>query len=171
MLLFGAREGDVRVFEAPDVPSHMVDGLDHAAAAALLDHAAATAAPQVRERLLEQTHGNALALVELPGALTAAQLAGDEPLPEALPMTRRLERVFHERVARLPAPTRLAVLAAAADDSENAAVVERAVATLSSGGFALDAAEHAGLVDDRRRARHVPPPARALGGLRVRDVE
>ena len=149
VLLFSAREGDVRVFEAPDVPSHTVDGLDDAAAAELLAHAAASAAPQVRERLLEQTHGNALALVELPTALSAAQLAGDEPLPEALPMTRRLERVFHERVARLPAPTRLALLAAAADDSESAAVVERAVATLSSGDFALDAAEQAGLLRSR----------------------
>ena len=146
VLLFCAREGDVRVFEAPDVPSHTVEGLDPEAAAELLAHAAAAAAPQVRERLLEQTHGNALALVELPTALSAAQLAGDEPLPEALPMTRRLERVFHERVARLPAPTRLALLAAAADDSESAGVVERAVATLSSGEFALDAAEQAGLL-------------------------
>jgi DNA-binding CsgD family transcriptional regulator len=146
VLLFGAREGDVRSFEAPDVPSHTVGGLDDAAAAELLAHAAASAAPRVRERLLEQTHGNALALVELPTALTAAQLAGDEPLPEALPMTRRLELVFHDRVARLPAPTRLALLAAAADDSESAAVVERAVATLSSGAFALAAAEQAGLL-------------------------
>jgi len=146
VLLFSAREGDVRTFEAPDVPSHPVGGLDDAAAAELLAHAAAAAAPQVRERLLEQTHGNALALVELPSALSAAQLAGDEPLPEALPMTRRLERVFHERVARLPAPTRLALLAAAADDSESAGVVERAVATLSSGGFALDEAEKVGLL-------------------------
>ena len=54
--------------------------------------------------------------------------------------------MFHERVARLPAPTRLALLAAAADDSESAGVVERAVATLSSGGFALDEAEKAGLL-------------------------
>ncbi len=157
VLLFGAREGDVRTFEAPDVPSHTVGGLDDASAAALLAHAAAAAAPQVRERLLEQTHGNALALVELPAALSAAQLAGEEPLPEALPMTRRLERVFHERVARLPAPTRLALLAAAADDSESAGVVERAVATLSSGGFALGAAEEAGLLTidgGRVRFRH-----------------
>ena len=146
VLLFGAREGDIRVFEAPDVPSHTVRGLDDAAAAELLAHAASAAAPQVRERLLEQTHGNALALVELPSALSAAQLAGEEPLPEALPMTRRLERVFNERVERLPAPTRLALLAAAADDSESAAVVERAVAQLSAGGFALDAAEQAGLL-------------------------
>jgi DNA-binding CsgD family transcriptional regulator len=145
-LLFAAREGDVSTFDAPDVPSHSVDGLDEEAAKALLAQAAASAAPQVRERLLEQTHGNALALVELPSALSAAQLAGDEPLPEALPMTARLERVFHDRVARLPAPTRLALLAAAADDSESAAVVERAVATLSSGTFALAAAEEAGLL-------------------------
>jgi hypothetical protein len=139
------------------VPSHTVGGLDDASAAALLTHAAAAAAPQVRERLLEQTHGNALALVELPAALSAAQLAGEEPLPEALPMTRRLERVFHDRVARLPAPTRLALLAAAADDSESAGVVERAVATLSSGGFALGAAEEAGLLTidgGRVRFRH-----------------
>ena len=47
VLLFGAREGDVRVFEAPDVPSHTVDGLDHAAAAELLAHAAA---PRRRRR-------------------------------------------------------------------------------------------------------------------------
>jgi DNA-binding CsgD family transcriptional regulator len=157
VLLFGAREGDVRTFDAPDVPSHTVGGLDDASAAALLAHAAAAAAPQVRERLLEQTHGNALALVELPAALSAAQLAGEEPLPEALPMTRRLERVFHDRVARLPAPTRLALLAAAADDSESAGVVERAVATLSSGAFALGAAEEAGLLTidgGRVRFRH-----------------
>jgi DNA-binding CsgD family transcriptional regulator len=146
VLLFAAREGDVRVFEAPDVPSHTVGGLDHDAAAELLAQVAAAAAPHVRERLLEQTNGNALALVELPSALSAAQLAGEDPLPEALPMTRRLERVFHDRVARLPAPTRLALLAAAADDSESAAVVERAVATLSSGAFALSDAEQAGLV-------------------------
>jgi DNA-binding CsgD family transcriptional regulator len=72
-------------------------------------------------------------------------------------MTARLERVFNERVARLPAATRLALLAAAADDSESAAVVERAVATLSSGAFALAAAEEAGLltiVDGRLAFRH-----------------
>ena len=166
VLLFSAREGDVRVFDAPDVPSHTVGGLDDAAAAELLASAAAAAAPQVRERLLAQTHGNALALVELPSALSAAQLAGEEPLPEALPMTRRLERVFHERVERLPAPTRLALLTAAADDSESAAVVERAVATLSSGDFALDAAEQAGLltVDGGRFAfRHPLVRSAVLG--------
>ena len=46
VLLFGAREGDVRAFDAPDVPSHTVDGLDDAAAAELLAHAAAAAAPR-----------------------------------------------------------------------------------------------------------------------------
>jgi DNA-binding CsgD family transcriptional regulator len=166
VLLFGAREGDVRRFEAPDVPSHTVGGLDAAAAAELLAHAAAAAAPQVRERLLEQTHGNALALVELPAALSAAQLAGDEPLPEALPMTARLERVFHARVARLPAPTRLALLVAAADDSENAAVVERAVAALSAGALALSAAEDAGLltIDGARLAFRHPLVRSAVYG-------
>ena len=146
VLLFGAREGDVRVFDAPDVPSHTVDGLDDGGRRRTARPRRRAAAPRVRERLLEQTHGNALALVELPAALSAAQLAGDEPLPEALPMTAGSSASSTTAWRACRRPTRLALLAAAADDSESAAVVERAVATLSSGGFALDAAEEAGLL-------------------------
>ena len=166
VLLFSAREGDVRRFEAPDVPSRVVAGLDDTAAAELLASVAAGASPQVRERLLEQTHGNALALVELPTALTAAQLAGAEPLPEALPMTERLERVFYERVVRLPDGTRRALLAAAADDSESAGVVGRAAAALGAGPAALDPAEQVGLlsiVGGRLAFRHPLVRSAVLG--------
>ncbi|HEY5881038.1 MAG TPA: hypothetical protein VIU11_19155 [Nakamurella sp.] len=48
-----------------------------------------------------QTGGNPLALVELPGSLSPAQLAGREPLPVDLPLTEGVQRVFLDRSRRL----------------------------------------------------------------------
>ena len=147
VILFGAREADVRAFEAVDVPELRLAGLDGDAAATLLARGGGLdAAPAVRDRLVERTRGNALALLELPGELTAAQLAGEEPLPEALPMTRQVEAVFLERVRRLPESTQRFLLIAAADESEDAALVARASEGLGIDGSALDEAERAGLV-------------------------
>jgi DNA-binding CsgD family transcriptional regulator/tetratricopeptide (TPR) repeat protein len=146
-MLFAAREGDVRAFEAPGVPSLALGALEPDAAAALLARGAGVEmAEAVRERLVERTGGNALALLEVPSALSAAQLAGQAPLPEALPMTREVERVFVERVRRLPAETQRLLLVAAADDSEAAALVVRAGERLGIGPHALDAAEEASLI-------------------------
>jgi DNA-binding CsgD family transcriptional regulator len=78
--------------------------------------------------------------------LTAAQLAGDEALPEALPMTSQVEDVFLARVRRLSEDTRRFLLIAAADDYENLAVVTRAAEICGLPPEALDLAEHAGLV-------------------------
>jgi DNA-binding CsgD family transcriptional regulator/tetratricopeptide (TPR) repeat protein len=150
VLLFAAREGEARVFEAADIRSVTLKGLNAEAAEALFERTGIDAAPTVRERLLAQTEGNALALVELPTMLTERQLSGEEPLPEVLPMTHQLESVFYERVRRLPDATRLVLLAAAADDSETVGVVYRAAERLGAGAGALDAAEHAGLVTVRR---------------------
>ena len=99
-LIFAAREGDVRAFEADDVASLTLSGLDADAADVLLSRGAVRVGPEVRERLVARTRGNALALVELPSVLTESQLAGAEPLPEALPMTQQLETVFYERVGQ-----------------------------------------------------------------------
>jgi hypothetical protein len=106
----------------------------------------AEAPPSVRERLIRQTGGNPLALLEVPAALTSAQLSGEEPLPEVLPMTRRLEGIFLERVRRLPAGAQRLLLIAAADDSEDVLLVARAARRIGAGTEALDAAEQAGLL-------------------------
>jgi DNA-binding CsgD family transcriptional regulator len=145
-LLLAAREGELRPEEAEGVQTLAVEGLDDEAAAALLDTAATNAAPAVRTRLVLQTRGNPLALVELPAALSEAQLLGHEPLDATLPMTSQLESVFHERAGRLPSETRQLLLLAAADDSEETAVIHRAGAQLGVEPAALDAAERAGLV-------------------------
>jgi DNA-binding CsgD family transcriptional regulator len=145
-MLFAAREDELRPEEAEGVPTLAVDGLDDEAAAALLDSAAANAAPAVRARLLRQTRGNPLALVELPAALSEAQLLGEEPVEATLPMTSQLESVFHERAGRLPPETQRLLLLAAADDSEETAVIHRAGARLGVDPAALDSAERAGLL-------------------------
>jgi DNA-binding CsgD family transcriptional regulator len=150
VILFGAREGEVRAFEAPGLPSLVLSGLDADAAGTLLARGEGVSASQaVRSRLVEQTGGNALALLEMPSTLTRAQLAGDEPLPEALPMSTRVERVFLERVRRLPEATQQLLLVAAADDLESVAVVARAGELIGLGPQALDDAERAGLLSLR----------------------
>ena len=155
-MLFGAREGEVRGFEAAGVPVLALEGLDDEAARMLLSRAG-DAAPFVVERLIEQSRGNALALVELPSALSKAQLAGQEPLSETLPLTRQVESVFLERVRRLPRGSQRVLLLAAAVDAEDAALVDRAADVLGARPRALDAAEQAGLVSvhgNRLEFRH-----------------
>ena len=148
-MLFAAREGDVRSFDAEGVPSLPLDRLAPGAAETLLARVAGETAPIVRDRLLAQAQGNALALVELPGALNRSQLAGDEPLPEALPLTEQVESIFLERVRRLPAETQRVLLLAAADDSEDAALVMGAAEAAGTSAHALDPAEQAELVTVR----------------------
>jgi hypothetical protein len=157
VLLFAAREGEVRGFEAANVPSLALEGLDGDAAAMLLSRAAGEAAPSVRERLIEQTRGNALALVELPSALSEAQLAGDEPLPETLPLPHQVETIFLERVRRLSDDAQRLLLLAAADDAEDAGLVTRAAELVGAGPRTLDIAEQAGLISvhgNRLEFRH-----------------
>jgi hypothetical protein len=70
-MLFAAREGDVRVFEAAELPSLWLAGLDADAAGLLLGSGKGVAAsPAVRDRLVRLTGGSALALLEIPPALT-----------------------------------------------------------------------------------------------------
>jgi DNA-binding CsgD family transcriptional regulator len=72
----------------------------------------------VRSRLLEVSVGNPLALVELPTALSDAQLAGEDPLGEPIPVNGGMERTFGARIARLPERTRRALLIASAAGSD-----------------------------------------------------
>ena len=147
VMLFGAREGDVRVFDAPEIPSLVLGGLDtEAAAAVLTGKAGIDAAAFVRDRLVERAKGNALALLEIPSALTRRQLAGDEPLPDALPLTGQVESVFLGRVRRLPEDTQRLLLVAAADDSEDVTIIARAGTSLGIDLHALDPAEAGKLV-------------------------
>ncbi len=148
-MVFSAREGDVRTFDAPGVPALEVGALDAGAAGAIVDAGGRPVAPEVRDAIVAGSAGNALALVEVPGALSDAQLAGREPLPDVLPVPRDLEGLFLSRVERLPEDTRRMMTLVAADDTGGLDVVLRAAAAHGIGDGALTAAEEAGLVDVR----------------------
>jgi DNA-binding CsgD family transcriptional regulator len=108
-----------------------VDPLDHRDSRALLE--AALPAPldeRVIERIVVETRGNPLALLELPRGLTAAQLAGGFGLPPALPVSTGIEESFTRRLARLPADAQRLALVAAADPVGDSALVGRAAASL-----------------------------------------
>jgi DNA-binding CsgD family transcriptional regulator len=87
-----------------------------------------------------------LALLELPAALTKAQLVGQEPLPDAIPLTSRLQALFGRRIDQLQFETQAALLIAAADNTGELAAVAGAAAELELSADALDPAETSGLI-------------------------
>jgi DNA-binding CsgD family transcriptional regulator/tetratricopeptide (TPR) repeat protein len=147
-LLFAARTDDVRRFDGEDLPVLRIGGLDAAAAEALLtEQVAGPLSAPLRQRILAQAGGNPLALVELPTALSAAQLSGAEPLPPQLPLTEQVQRVFLGRSRHLSAAAQTVLLVAAADDSTRLAVIRGALATLGvDSAAALEEIERSGLL-------------------------
>jgi DNA-binding CsgD family transcriptional regulator len=146
-MIFAARETADVHFDAPGLPAIELGPLDGGSAAALLTrHAGGAMAISVQDALVEQAAGNALALVELPASLSEAQLAGEEPLPKTLPLTLDVQRLFLERVGRLPEPTQRLLLVIAADGSGRLSTILRAGGTLGVPEEALAAAELAGVV-------------------------
>ena len=100
----------------------------------------------VAERIVAETGGNPLALIEAARELTPEQLTGLEPLPEPLPVGHRLEQAFVRRVRGLPADTQRLLLLAAADQPGRGDRLWRAAAALGIPESAAVPAEAAGLV-------------------------
>ncbi len=108
-----------------------VEPLGHRDARALLESVLpARLDERVLERIVVETHGNPLALLELPRGLTPAQLAGGFGLPGLLPLSDRIEQSFTRRLARLPRDTRRLLLVAAADPTGDGALEWRAAQRL-----------------------------------------
>lgn len=148
VVLFAAREDDGPTFEAPGIPELEVEGLDLDGASALL-RAEGVADASVVSRLHQATGGNPLALVELVGELSEAQLAGREPLAEPLPAGSAVERSFARRAEGLPDATRKALLTCAVSRAASPGVILRAFGALGLEASALEPAEDAGLVTIR----------------------
>lgn len=160
-IVFAVRDG-ARPFAAPGLPELRVGPLDASAARTLLTHHLPEAAPTTRDRLLREADGNPLALAELPRALSRPQLDGAAVLPEELPLTERLQRLYRHRVTKLLARPGNALVLAATEGDGDLAVILRAADDTNRAMDELGAAESAGLLDlDQRRLRFRHPLVRS----------
>ena len=93
-MVFAVRE-PAATDELAGLPELRVEGLAAADARSLLQSAVpGLVDARVRERILAETRGNPLALLELPRGLTPAELAGGFGLPDARPLANRIEQTF-----------------------------------------------------------------------------
>ena len=163
LMVFAAREPNA---DFQGLPELVVGGLCEADARELLAHKLRWPLDErVQERIVAETRGNPLALLELPHSLPMTELAGGFGLPEtnpdAMPLSGRIEDSFLRRIGDLPVSTRLLLLVAAAEPTGDPVLVWRAAARL---GFSMDAAgdaEAAGLVEFGARVRFHHPLVRS----------
>ena len=131
VLLLAVREPGGQLPELAGLPELAVGGLDDEAAMELLvSLAPGRLSPAVGTQIVAETGGNPLALAEMAGQLSAAQLAGLQVLPDPLHIGGSLEQAFSRRVGRLPPEARLLLALAAAEPAASQAVLWRAAAQL-----------------------------------------
>jgi DNA-binding CsgD family transcriptional regulator/tetratricopeptide (TPR) repeat protein len=144
-LVFGAR---VPSKDVAGLPELVVEGLAEDDARRLLESVLPGPLDErVRDRVIAETHGNPLALLELPRGLTSAQLMGGFGVGSALPLDGRIEESFARQLEALPAQTRRLVQLAAADPTGDPVLVWRAAGRLAIGAGAAEPATEAGLAE------------------------
>jgi DNA-binding CsgD family transcriptional regulator/tetratricopeptide (TPR) repeat protein len=153
-LIFAAR---IPSSELTGLPELAVEGLAESDARALLD--VALTGPldsRVLDRIVAETRGNPLALLELSRALTPQQLAGGFWLPGAVRLSSGVEEQFRQRIEALPAQTRRLLLIAAAEPVGDPDLLWRAATQMGIDADAAAPAIEANLVevDSRVRFRH-----------------
>jgi DNA-binding CsgD family transcriptional regulator len=162
-MLFVAREPSEDFVGLPEL---VVEGLGDADARELLSSVVRGPLDEgVRERILAESRGNPLALLELPRGLSPAELAGGFGLPavssDARSLSGRIEESFLRRLETLPTDTQLLLLVAAAEPVGDPALLWRAVERLGIRYKALAPAAAAGLLEVGGRVRFRHPLVRS----------
>ena len=151
--------GDDVLAGLPELP---IRGLgDRDARALLLDNLYGPLDAAVCDQIIGESHGNPLALLELPRTWNMAALAGGFGLPGSQPVAGRIEQSYVRRLGLLPADTQLLVLAAAAEPVGDPVPVWRAAERLGVGVEAAAPLEAAGLVEFGGRVRFRHPLVRS----------
>jgi DNA-binding CsgD family transcriptional regulator len=159
-LVFGVRDGGVEVL--PGLPELVVAPLADADSRELLDSVMLGGIdPRVRDRIVAETRGIPLALLEVPRNVTAAELAGGFWNSRDRPSAGAIEDSVVRRIQSLPEATRRLLLVAAAEPVGDAALFLRAAAGLGIPVDALGPAEAAGVIEFGPRMRFHHPLMRS----------
>jgi DNA-binding CsgD family transcriptional regulator len=144
------------------LPHLAITGLSDTDAGRLLDSViAGPIDPPVRDRIIAETRGNPLALLELPRAWTTAELVAGLGRPNEIPLASRIEQGFVRRLEGLPADSRRLLVIAAAEPLGDATLLWRAAEVLGLGADPALPAETAGLIEFGPRVRFRHPLVRA----------
>lgn len=144
------------------LPALPVGGLrDSDARLLLLGNSHVPLDASIVDRIIAESHGNPLALLELPRTWGPAGLAGGFELPSSRLVADKIESSYAERLLRLPADTRLLVLTAAAEPLGDPVLLRRAAGALGIEMAAAAAAADAGLLQLRRRVEFPHPLVRS----------
>ena len=137
-------------------------GLSHKHACALFDSVVAGPTdPAVRDRIIAETRGNPLALLELPRAWTTAELVEGLAESARVPLTGNLELAFAKRLGELPGDTQTLLTLAAAEPKGDTALLWSAAQRLGLDWSAAAPAEEAGLIEFWPRVYFRHPLVRA----------
>jgi DNA-binding CsgD family transcriptional regulator/tetratricopeptide (TPR) repeat protein len=143
-------------------PELVMEGIGTDPARALL--AAVLPAPideRVRDRIIAETHGNPLALLEWSRGVTAGELAGGFGQPKLMPIAGQIEESFRRRLSELPPATQKILTIAAAEPTGDAALLWRAAARLGAAGQDASPAIDAGLIEIDTTVRFRHPSVRS----------
>ncbi|NIK61313.1 helix-turn-helix transcriptional regulator [Kribbella shirazensis] len=171
LFVFGLRDPSPGGEILGGLPELRIDGLTEGYARALLSSVViGRLDDRVRDRIVAETRGNPLALLELPRGLTAAELAGGFARPDARPLSGQIEQGFVDRIRTLPAGTQRLLCAAAAEPTGDVTLLLRAAERLDVASDTTLTTDVSGLLtfDSRVRFRH--PLARSAA-YRVADLE
>ncbi|MFF0084863.1 AAA family ATPase [Streptomyces canus] len=157
VLVFAVREPTTS-HTLGSLPELSLTGLTERDSRTLLDSVVTSPLDErVRDRIVAESRGNPLALLELPRGLTAAEMAGGFERPDAWPLSSQIEQGFLLRVQALPSETRRLLFIAAAEPLGDVTLLRRAAGYI--GIDADTAVSHAGAADlitlgTRVRFRH-----------------
>jgi len=148
--------------EFDGLPELLLHGLPEEHALTLLSRALPGRLDErVRDRIVGETHGNPLALLDLPRSMSAAELAGGFELLPATELPRHIEDRYLRRAGELPEATQQLLLLAAAETMGDPRLVWRAADTLGIEESSLAPAEDAQLVEVGARIRFRHPLVRS----------
>ena len=154
------------------LPDLSIQGLgDTDARSLLLGHLHGPLDSEVCDQIIAETHGNPLALLELPRTWNPAQLAGGFGLPDTQHVAGRIEESYARRLLELPRESQLLALAAAAEPLGDTALLRRAVETLDLGVSAAHPAVDAGLLKVGTRVEFAHPLVRTAAYRSATDED